>query len=40
MLKKTHKVIDILESFKTQAPTEEVVGSVLKIQALAREINS
>jgi len=40
MLKKTHKVIDILESFKTQAPTEEVVRSVLKIQALAKEINS
>lgn len=40
MLSKTHEVMDILEGFKTMPPTEELVRRVLKIQALAREVNS
>jgi hypothetical protein len=40
MLTKTRAVIDILEGFKTMPPTEELVRRVLKIQALAREVNS
>ena len=37
MVKKTNKVIEILESFKTQAPAEDMVCTILKIQALAQE---
>jgi len=40
MTDKTHKVVGILEGFKTAEPTEEVVCSVLKIQALVREIGT
>jgi len=40
MAEKTHKVLHILEGFKEVAPDQHTVRSVLKIQALVKEINS
>ena len=40
MVEKTHKVLHVLEGFKETPPDEQTVRSVLKVQALVKEINS
>ena len=40
MVEKTKEVLSILEGFKEEAPTEEMISRVLKIQELTREIQS
>ena len=38
MIEKATKIIELLESFKTQQISESVISTVLKTQALAEEL--
>ena len=40
MLEKTNKVLNLIESFKTKPIDQEILGQVLKIQNLAKEIEN